>query len=625
MRLLDTHTGQFVEKDPADEDTRYAILSHTWDQDGEQTYKQLKKIQKRHTPSSLTSLISRLSSIWSDTDLSPKIRDACAYARADGFRYIWIDSCCIDKSSSSELSEAINSMYAWYGRADICYAYLASVPADEDHSKDGSSFRTSRWFARGWTLQELLAPPHLVFLSHDWKLLGSKLALVELVHRTTNISPEALLEPQSLDKFSVAQRLSWAAKRKTTRVEDRAYALLGIFDINMPILYGEGERAFRRLQEEIMRRIPDQSLFAWLDLRHLVYPHSTSHAPPSDKGEDGRLWVLQETQPRHVQSLLAPSLDRFAHGGLVSAVPHEDVFQRLPGARLRLPAPDCAFTPLGIRTQVPVIPFARFLPRRPGVRNEPGPLPLAQWYLVVLGCEHAWYPGCLLGRVCCIAPSKAGVEFLYCGSVEVSPEKAPRNGWGRADTTEDMELFPLSAETLARCAEHIELRAVYICHPHRPRAALEGVRSRPHELVNLLLSEESRSALLRGGGYTARLELQGTDGGRPRTHRLTLSHARHTLTVECQHALEKEGRRLTVRAEVRIVRGETRVLGPGAQVQRMDAKTLVWTDEVPWAPMLWNSNGVSLDAGEGARVKVVIRLDFVVTNHYALHVNVRAE
>ena len=112
-----------------------------------------------------------------------------------------------------------------------------------------------------------------------------------------------------------------------------------------------------------------------------------------------------------------------------------------------------------------------------------------------------------------------------------------------------VELFPLSAETLARCADYIELRAVYICHPHRPRAALEGVRSRPHELLNLFLSEESRSVLQRVGAYAARLELQEADGGRPRAHRLTLAHQRHTLTVECQHSLEKEGKRLTVRAD----------------------------------------------------------------------------
>ena len=428
MRLLDTYTGQFVEKDPTDNDTRYAILSHTWDKAGEQNYKELKKIQERHDTSGRFLWRNSLSPIWKDAELSPKIRDVCAYARADGFRYIWIDSCCIDKTSSSELSEAINSMYAWYGQADVCYAYLADVPTNEDHEKDGSCFRKSRWFTRGWTLQELLAPRHLVFLSENWKLLGSKFALMELVHRTTNVSPEALLEPRSLDKFSVAQRLSWAAKRETTRVEDRAYSLLGIFDINIPILYGEGERAFRRLQEEIMRRIPDQTLFAWLDVEHLIFPPSRFDKPlPVSSNlfdQYSSLWVLEETQPRHVQSLLAPSLDRFADGGRITTIPHEELFQRFPGSDLRLPAPDYAFTPLGIRTQLPIIPFTHIVPSSMTNsiihdKKERDTLPLAQCYLVVLGCEQADNPGSLLGRVCCIPPSKSGIEFLYCGFVEV--------------------------------------------------------------------------------------------------------------------------------------------------------------------------------------------------------------
>ncbi|KAI1786361.1 heterokaryon incompatibility protein-domain-containing protein, partial [Ganoderma leucocontextum] len=247
MRLLDVETGQFVEKDP--ERTVYAILSHTWDtENGEQTYKELKKIQRRYGTRS---------------HLSPKIREACAVARAHGYRYIWIDSCCIDKSSSSELSEAINSMYAWYAIAGVCYAYLADVPPGDDHEAQGSRFRKSWWFTRGWTLQELIAPVNVVFLSVDWAPIGSKHALGSLVESVTKIDYQALLHLEPLHKFSVAQRLLWAANRKTTRKEDRAYSLLGIFDIHMPTLYGEGDRAFRRLQEQIMQRIPDQSLFAW--------------------------------------------------------------------------------------------------------------------------------------------------------------------------------------------------------------------------------------------------------------------------------------------------------------------------------------------------------------------------
>ena len=205
-------------------------------------------------------------SIWDDRQLSPKIRDACAIARKNGYRYIWIDSCCIDKSSSSELSEVINSMYQWYSLADICYAYLADVPPGDDHHAEDSRFRESRWFRRGWTLQELIAPVWVEFLSQDWASIGSKQALVTLVEGVTSISYEALLKLKPLDAFSVAQRLSWATKRQTTREEDRAYLLLGIFDINMPTLYGEGDCTFRQLQDWIMQRIPDQSLFTWGDV-----------------------------------------------------------------------------------------------------------------------------------------------------------------------------------------------------------------------------------------------------------------------------------------------------------------------------------------------------------------------
>ncbi|EJF57896.1 HET-domain-containing protein, partial [Dichomitus squalens LYAD-421 SS1] len=199
---------------------------------------------------------------WDDPELSPKIKLACAVARQAEHRYIWIDSCCIDKASSSELSEAINSMYMWYGDSAICYAYLADVPPGESSQSEGSFFRKSRWFTRGWTLQELIAPGRLVFLSADWEIIGSKGDFIDVLEQMTGIDREALLLDTGLDEFSVAQRFSWASKRETERVEDQAYSLMGIFDINMPTLYGEGDRALRRLQEEILRRTPDQSLFA---------------------------------------------------------------------------------------------------------------------------------------------------------------------------------------------------------------------------------------------------------------------------------------------------------------------------------------------------------------------------
>ncbi|PIL28679.1 hypothetical protein GSI_08723 [Ganoderma sinense ZZ0214-1] len=344
MRVLDTVTGQFVEIDPRQKDNRsrplqYAILSHTWDPKGEQTYKQLRAIQKRHTPpenddddDTTPTPGEPLSPIWADPKLSPKIREACRVARQNGYRYLWIDSCCIDKTSSSELSESINSMYQWYALAHVCYTFLADVPPLrlEHHRRETSRFRCSRWFTRGWTLQELIAPFRLVFLARDWTMIGSKDSLVDLITEITRIDCEALLHVEPLDEFSIAQRFSWAAERETTRVEDRAYSLLGILDINMPTLYGEGERAFRRLQEEIIRRIPDQSLFAWTEWGlersfsgELPYNPETPNFSAHSR--------LQLSYPKSKSSsLLAPSLDVFRHYD---------------------------FTPYGICVQLPVIHF----------------------------------------------------------------------------------------------------------------------------------------------------------------------------------------------------------------------------------------------------------------------------
>ncbi|KAH8600121.1 heterokaryon incompatibility protein-domain-containing protein [Bisporella sp. PMI_857] len=187
----------------------------------------------------------------------PKIFGCCAQALKDGWDYVWIDSCCIDKSSSAELSEAINSMFRWYQDALVCYVYLSDVPGafNATHS---SAFQKSAWFKRGWTLQELLAPETVIFFDQDWIEIGTKATLEDELISITKIT--------HLFDFSeacIAQKMSWAAKRKTSRVEDEAYCLMGIFGINMPILYGEGEKAFLRLQQEIIKMSADESIFAW--------------------------------------------------------------------------------------------------------------------------------------------------------------------------------------------------------------------------------------------------------------------------------------------------------------------------------------------------------------------------
>jgi hypothetical protein len=176
----------------------------------------------------------------------------------------------IDKSSSAELSEAINSMYMWYQKATICYAYLSDIfSAALVRNPDWSGifdvkrrFKHSRWFTRGWTLQELLAPAVLEFYSADWQPFGTKEQLKAEISEITGINPLAL-SGDPLSNFNVAEKMSWAAERQTTRLEDKAYCLLGIFEVNMPLLYGEGSRAFLRLQEHVMQVIEDYSIMAW--------------------------------------------------------------------------------------------------------------------------------------------------------------------------------------------------------------------------------------------------------------------------------------------------------------------------------------------------------------------------
>jgi len=236
MRLLNTDNFE-VKEFRDDELPRYAILSHTWDEE-EVTLQDMEGTRAANKKG------------------HEKVKSCCSVARANGLKYIWIDTCCINKTSSAELSEAINSMYHWYQEADVCYGYLADVPSK-------AIFSDSRWFTRGWTLQELIAPSTVIFLDEEWKELGTKASLRQDVSDCTGIPVGILLGDDDLETVSIAQRMSWAAKRKTSRIEDRAYCLLGIFGINMPLIYGERETAFTRLQEEIMRISDDHSLFAW--------------------------------------------------------------------------------------------------------------------------------------------------------------------------------------------------------------------------------------------------------------------------------------------------------------------------------------------------------------------------
>lgn len=194
-----------------------------------------------------------------------KLQGAISQARADGYAYLWDDTCCIDKSSSAELSEAINSMWVWYQEAATCYAYLCDVPSCAEDPDFEAQVRSSGWFTRGWTLQELIAPRHVDFYNGSWASIGTRQTLQETISDITGIDAEYLNHARPLSAASIAKRMSWAAHRQTTRLEDIAYCLMGLFAVNMPMLYGEGSRAFQRLQEEILRSSDDESIFAWVD------------------------------------------------------------------------------------------------------------------------------------------------------------------------------------------------------------------------------------------------------------------------------------------------------------------------------------------------------------------------
>ncbi|KAH8173545.1 heterokaryon incompatibility protein (HET) domain-containing protein [Sarocladium implicatum] len=237
MRLLNSATLAFHEVH-GDCHEPYAILSHTWG-DEECSIRDM----------ALPDVSTRKG--------YPKIKMCCDQAAADGLKWAWVDTCCIDKTSTAELSEAINSMFRWYRQATVCYAYIADVD-------DVTELPKSRWFTRGWTLQELIAPSHVQFYSSAWKYLGAKhdQPINDILHNVTGIE-KSVLRDGEYRSVCAARRMAWAAKRETTRIEDRAYALMGLFDVNMPLIYGEGTKSFLRLQQEILKDSEDLTILCW--------------------------------------------------------------------------------------------------------------------------------------------------------------------------------------------------------------------------------------------------------------------------------------------------------------------------------------------------------------------------
>jgi hypothetical protein len=276
----------------------YAILSHTWKEGQEVTFADLKDIDNAENFDAQSMEGHR------------KICLCAQQAKLDGLDYFWVDTCCIDKSNNTELSKAINSMYRWYQNAKRCYVFLSDVESDTLEGDGESAFRKSRWFTRGWTLQELLAPHSVEFFSKDGARLGDKESLKHTIHEITGIPTEALLG-SDLSEFDVAKRFSWAANRQTTEDEDGAYCLFGIFGVHLPLIYGEGkENALKRLKKQIENSSEDAAdasvnstktrsrsheerlgkICSWLSAPD---PSTNYHKAHKQRQADTGLWLLE--------------------------------------------------------------------------------------------------------------------------------------------------------------------------------------------------------------------------------------------------------------------------------------------------------------------------------------------
>lgn len=308
-------------------------------------------------------------SSWNDRRFRKKTRDFCAFAHARGHRYVWMDTCCINRSNTAELSDAINAMYEWYAQADVCYVFMWDVTSLEDPRTTMSTFRRSRWFARSWTLQELIAPRELIFLSKRWEVLGTKESLVALVEEITMVPAEVLLHHTPLESISVARRMSWAAPRRASLVEDEAYSIMGLFGVNMPAIYGDGRQAFIRLQQQIFARNPDHSIFAWggiLEWESITYAR----------------WELpwMSTPERPTPLLFADRPAEFGRtSNRVSAIGVDTLAERvgiLDGSALA-PA-SLTLTDVGVRARLPLLCF-RVYDRHTRYTRL--------YYLAILACE----------------------------------------------------------------------------------------------------------------------------------------------------------------------------------------------------------------------------------------------
>ncbi|KAF5343771.1 hypothetical protein D9758_015338 [Tetrapyrgos nigripes] len=250
-RLINTCTIKLEEFPSDDSIPPYAILSHCWTEGQEISYEEMVNCR---SPTWLSSI-----SFKSGYE---KIVAACRQARRTGLAYIWIDTCCINKGDHGQQSQDINSMFDYYKNSEVCYVYLSDYhsPRFDIRAMYDRAFEispTPRWFSRGWTLQELIAPSSVEFFDAEWKRCGDSWTLSLSLRRITGISEDVLEFGYGNMDVGLVERMSWAIKRETTKEEDRAYCLLGLLDVAMEPHYGEGvESAFERLSNVLHERYP---------------------------------------------------------------------------------------------------------------------------------------------------------------------------------------------------------------------------------------------------------------------------------------------------------------------------------------------------------------------------------
>ena len=481
MRLLDTKTGRFKWfEDPRQ--VRYAILSHVWSKDGEQSFRDVQ--QRIDAAATGTSILDNLS-------LSDKIKSFCRVAQEHGFDFGWVDSCCIDKTSSSELSEAITSMYDWYRHADMCFAYLHDVDSREvDSLKRNKQFCGSQWFQRGWTLQELLAPSILLFLSSSWHVIGSKQTSATLIAKITTIDRDVLTFKRSLDEVTVACRMSWAASRRTTREEDEAYCLMGIFGVSFPIIYGEGRHAFVRLQEEIIKTIPDQTIFAWG--RILGPRHPFTFELPNDSAIESipnPYPIIQHSGSPSNQYLLASSPADYLESSHIIPLSRDEFAQRV-SMPLHFTYQVFTVTAHGIHVRLPLIAIA--------VKDRHETFPT---HLALLACETQ-DNGHLLALLLRPQLGNAGSGFSV-GAVVVNQSLTPAGFLDPADLKDwHYRAVFLSLQDIHHSLRRKFIRTANLYLPHRPLRGVSGTDGEPRIFRGLWDPQDNLEVHLSGWSRT---------------------------------------------------------------------------------------------------------------------------